>query len=463
MLALAAIGSAGWFVFSTSLVAHVPRTLIVAAASLGAALVVAAADGIDLRILRSPSRPLISAITGTMLAFLAAPLLVLLQRSSDAPSGSESLFFSLVAWGVIVAVASMFVRSERPAITAIGAAVAAATGAAGVLANWERPSSFSPLVKFADRELVMIAAGVLFAVGTMLLLRAAQADPKTRPAAFVVTAVVAAIIAVPGFLGTAPALAENGTTLLLAGIAFGSFGLAWTSSVSAHGPAAASSALMVGPVLITALTIIERAIGVLGPDPVIWRAALPAALVCVLGSAALFRSGRGEPLPAVAFGPLVIAVAVVALAAVVTLGLPALQASVEGITTDKGVFRASWEILGFQSAAGWLTVAAALLVLTAAFEIRTGRARSVWSTALVTALACIAAYPFLLESSFATWNRWIPSEVQQAYGTEYARLTVVGIAHPMRTAVLAAASVLAVAVGVLGLSRKGESAHKETA
>ena len=55
----------------------------------------------------------------------------------------------------------------------------------------------------------------------------------------------------------------------------------------------------------------------------------------------------------------------------------------------------------------------------------------------------VSAIP-LLGTTLHTWNRWVPAEVQQTYGTEYARLTVTAHIEPVRVA--AAVLVLIAAV-----------------
>jgi hypothetical protein len=87
-----------------------------------------------------------AAVAGALGVF-AAPYLVAANRMSDAPPGSELVFFAAVLWGGlgIIAAAGAAVIARRPAkaVPLCAGAVAAVIGAAGVLANWERPSCAS--------------------------------------------------------------------------------------------------------------------------------------------------------------------------------------------------------------------------------------------------------------------------------------------------------------------------------
>jgi hypothetical protein len=131
----------------------------------------------------------------------------------------------------------------------------------------------------------------------------------------------------------------------------------------------------------------------------------------------------------------------------VSLATPALTALAEGHITE--TFRAEWTMLGFESAAGWMPVAASLLALTAAIAASRGAATRAWVSAAAAVLACALALPLLAATTLHTWNQWIPAAVQQTYGTEYARFSVSAILDPVRVGAMALSVVSA---GVLGLA-----------
>jgi len=119
--------------------------------------------------------------------------------------------------------------------------------------------------------------------------------------------------------------------------------------------------------------------------------------------------------------PLVIA-GVGAVLALASLALPALQARAEGGMT--GYFQATWSMFGFESAAGWLPVVAGLLAVAAVIVAREGGGLVAWVPSAVSSLVCVAAYVPLMGTTLHTWNRWVPADVQQTYGTEYSRLII---------------------------------------
>ena len=201
----------------------------------------------------------------------------------------------------------------------------------------------------------------------------------------------------------------------------------------------------------TALSAYEQATSVYGVVPFEMRGVLAGSAIVIVGAAVLWLSAldrspsraRQGRVATVAFW---VAAASLVLAAV-SLATPALDALSEGHISE--TFRAAWTMLGFESAAGWMPVAAALLALTASLEARRGQAARTWVVASAAVFACALAMPFLAATTLHTWNSWIPAEVQQTYGTEYARLSVSAIVDPVRVGAMALAVVSA---GLLGLS-----------
>jgi hypothetical protein len=142
--------------------------------------------------------------------------------------------------------------------------------------------------------------------------------------------------------------------------------------------------------------------------------------------------------------------AVVALAVgVAGLALPALRA--HSIGSMPQPFEVTWAMRGFEAAASWLPVAAALIVLSASVLAPSRIGRGALVLAGLTALIAAVAFPFLLDTPLHTWNNWIPSDVQQTYGTEYARFSVQVIANPASVAALAVSTVSAIGLLVSSL------------
>ena len=455
VFATAVLSAMSSFIVTTIAMDSLPDGVLVGSSALVAFLVIAAAGGWrvaeKIRVLERSTLAL--ALAGGALAFWAAPLLALTQRATSAPSGADSLFFTTTLWGVLVVLGAYLIAGERPALTGIAGAVCSAAGAAGLLASWEYPSSFSPFAKFPVREALMLLAGVLFAAGMLALVEAARRSGTLSAATLGLGAAT-----VLGILGAFPGLGSVASMGIAAwrpcgylGVITAVFALSWLWMASRAGAARASASLLLVPPAMTALSGYEQVTAVYGVVPFEMRGVLAGSAIVIVGAAVLWLSAaERNPLRGrhgrVAAAALWVSVAALGFAAA-SLATPALDALSEGHLTQ--TFQAAWTMLGYESAAGWMPIAAALLALTAALEARRGQAARTWVVASAAVLACALAMPLLAATTLHTWNGWIPAEVQQAYGTEYARLSVAAIVDPVRVGAMVLALVSA---GLLGLS-----------
>lgn len=452
--AIAVVGVVVSYVLSTVVMDQVPDAVLAGVAVGLAALVAMAVYGrrAVLAEIRADRTAALFAAAGGIACFWLAPLVVLTQRASDAPSGAVVLFHTTTLWGLIAA-SSWWVRRGIQAthLAAAGALVATA-GAAGLLANWERPSSFSPFIKYLQPELLMLVAGLIFVAGSYALVTASR---SLRPGALLTVSLVAAGIvggsfAAPALLAAAPTLQRLSTELVLLGIAVYAMAWGWTQSVLSVGVGRAAAVLLVAPAATTLLSEVERATGVHGPDPIQWGGAMPATVLCGAGAVLVWLAGTGGRRAEYRPRLLTAAWAVAAMAAVtaaVGLALPALKA--RSVGTLPTYFEAEWVMRGFQSAAGWLPFAGALVVFSAAVLVPRGS--GVYPTIAASFVGFLTAWAYrpLLSTPLHTWQNWIPSDVQQTYGTEYARFSVVPIASPVS---IAAVVLTALAAALLLLS-----------
>ena len=453
----AACGAAGSFVLTTVAMDTLADPVLVGFACAAALVLVLGFQGAEgFSELRAADRRTLGlAAAGGALAFWAAPLLVLSQRASDAPSGAETLFFTTSAWGLACVAVAFARRSQRPPVTALAGAVAAVAGAAGLLASWEYPSSFSPFAKFPVREALMLVAGLLFAAGALALAEAARrAGPRVAAAAGLGSAAALGLLAA---LPTLPSAGEIGQGVLFPciylGIGYAVFVLGWVHASAVVGVSRTTVSLLAVPVLVMSLAGVERVTAVYGPNPIDWSAALAGAAVIAAGIAVVWlaeqpaeRPAETEPSPPrrQLRVPLGLALGASALA-VASLATPALDAVAEG--GPGAPFRAAWIMVGAESATGWLALAAAGLALAAVMVARGGGPTRSWVPASIAVVVCeLAAIP-LLGATLHTWNRWVPAEVQQTYGTEYSRLVVQPHLDPVRVMamLLAIAAVAALA------------------
>ncbi len=393
----------------------------------------------DLRSLRDLGmRDLVLAALSGALGLFAAPFLVAINRYSDAPPGSELIFFAGVLWGAMAVLyaASMLWRRDRwrGSVAALSGALAAVTGAAGVLASWERPSSFSPLVRYAAEEMWMLVAGAAFLAGGLLIARLGRKHGAARP--MLVSGAAGTACGFVAYLVTGAAaqgsyVAENGSTIALWAAAAGITWLLWAEAMRLRRPVAAGASLMLAPSLISLLIFAERVVGVSGPNPLVWTGVAGGTALVVAGTATLARADRADDAPAHPAPWVLWAASALAAVAAAGLLLPAISAAV---TSNRGgaALDVTWALLGWETVAGWVALSCAALFVAAASD------GSRWSAA-ASLLAPVAYIP-LVATPYHVLTSWLSSEVQVDFGTEYAAITFKALtAWPARVAVVGAA------------------------
>jgi hypothetical protein len=430
-----------------------PDTVLVGISALVAfAIAVAFYRADPLKLTRTTDRSTaLWAVLGGVLCFWAAPLLALSQRASDAPSGADSLFMTTSVWGLAAVLTALAVPGRRPSMTVLAGAVASAAGTAGLLGSWESPSSFSPFAKFPGREgLMLVAAGVfglgLYALAVAIRRGGARSTAVLALAAAAIAGVLAAVPFLPAAIAQAAPLA--GCVYLGA---FGAlFALGTVHTIDSGGASRVAVALLGAPLAVMVFSLGEQFKAVYGPSPVAWRGALAGIAVLVAGGAAvLLGDGAVRPeavRPKASSVPLALA-AVAGALGVAQLATPALSALAEGGTEQP--FRADWTMVGAEAAVGWLALASALMALSAVFAWRRGRPLRTWGSAAIAALVSAAALMPLAATTLHTWNRWVPADVQQTYGTEYSRLVIGALTDPVRLGAVALSVSAVVVLGVL--------------
>ncbi len=431
------------------------------------------------------------ALAGLLGVYLSQQL-VLANRFTDAPPGTEVIFFTTSAWGAIVVLSALASRNERPNVLQAVLAGIALVGAIGVLGNWERPSSFSPLVRYPTENGAMLLAGLAWAGFTILVAPLGRRH-RWRAILPLSTAVAALAGLANAMLSpfSGELLAEgisNGPVLLIAASSFAAIVISWCWLVSYVDVVRPASLWFVPPVSLTVLGVFERQVAAAGPSPVLWDAvwwACAATCIGALGVAFLHRSALSAPRSgsgtssAVAgessAGPdvgrpagggvgerwgwargLGVVSALFGLLAatlsVALLWIPALTAHVVGSRSDGSAYEVSWTIPGAET----VGVVLASLASVAALAGALGLVRSRWRDRALLGLAggllvVLLAAPVLDSTPLRTWTRWIPFEVQHDYGTEYARLTLEpkGGLETVHLLPVAGASVLALGAACL--------------
>ncbi|MRS12781.1 MAG: hypothetical protein EG823_06890 [Actinobacteria bacterium] len=414
-------------VFGTEAHQYSSPAALAAVAAAGAFLGVLVAVGLPGERARGLREWLPQAFVGAG-GFAVAPWLVMANRYTDAPPGSEVVFFTTAAWGAMLAISAAVGPPTR--IRRIGGVLLALAGAAAVVGNWERPSSFSPFVRYGREELLMLLAGALWV--TLVLVLAAAARRKSLPAAALrasLGGIGAAIV-----IGGASAGAGTLTVADLAGGGLWAFGIAAvfvtasTLVLLRRGSAyEVASAYVLVPAAMTLLLLLEQVFGARGPNPLlIWP--ILGGTVSTAAGLWLARAERDDS-PDLASRPRLLRTAglvfgaVATCAALVALVLPGMSASVTAIRADGTSFEASFGLWGAEMAGTWLALGVA--VASVGIAMRRSVPRVGWSQGAAV-LAAAVAWPLAAATPLRTLTAFIPSDVQVDYGSEFARIDFSG-------------------------------------
>ncbi len=451
-----AVFATGQFVFQTAAVgsnASAVAALCAFSAAVGLLLVGGSVRPGSLKEIRA-AQATAAAVLGAV-AFAGAPLFVMANRFSDAPAGSLALFWTVPFAGFVLVAAHVVASRELRGLTRVAAALVALVGAAAVLANWERPSSFSLLARHVSQQLALGVSALVWAAALVALVILAEKYGRRAALGWAALGSLGAAVilaatgapAVPSVLG---ALFAAPLALFVAG--------ATASTVYASrrwSPALAGSALLMVPAALTLFTFVEAAVGALGPRPVLLDAAFAATCVGAVGAYGAVRSGSER----VRASWLVLAPAVAAaLIAVAAMVVPGVAVAVRGARTDMQAFSANFTLSGAETIGGWLVFSLALfLLLETVLQSRSSVRRSV-GTVLI-AITVAAGWAILRFVPLHVWVSWIPAEVQQDYGTEYASITYSAVSTAVQIASLAASVIAAGALMVSALrGRPGREA-----
>lgn len=440
------------------LAGRLPAPPFVAVLTLGALAAALLVTPAPLTRIRSLSRVAAAAASvGGALAVFGAPALVAGLRMSDAPAGSIVVFLLSGGWAAATALGgvALAVRARRAmeASWTVAGALLALAGSAGVVACWERPSSFSPFVRFPVQEAGMLLGGILLICGGLLLVRVARRSDGS--AALICATAAAAVLALVWWGATDFAsgwvrLAEQPLVVCAAALAWGLVSVNWVEVLRHDGPPVAAACVAVTPLLLSGLSLVERLVGVAGPQPLVVSGVIAGSLVVLAGCAAFLHASHAGA--AVGMRWLVLVGDVPLVLAAIALALPAIAVSVV-VTVTGGRFTGAWSLTGAESLLGWCAVALTALVLIAARDASPG-------VPSLAALAALVALPWLADVPTHVWSAALAPEIQQYYGTEYGTITFTALADaPLIAAVVLGAGVLLVIMALRRGPRAGATTN----
>lgn len=393
------------------------EVLAAAAAVFGAVGMLIVSGPLRGRQVSNPTGMLVSLVLGAFGLF-GAPYMVFLHRYSDAPPGSEVLFLTTAAWSAILVLLTL--RRRTSDIIVFAGALLILGGIAGIVGNWERPSSFSPFVRYVVEERWMLLAGVAWALLWQQLGRAKErsdVDGVAIPAA--VGGILAAVLTAFAHANDVniPAALSHGGFWLYSVAAIAS-GAAMLLALRSGGVRVVAGAVALPAVALTVLTLIEQATGAYGPQPILLLPAFGGAVVALAGATLVWLPDMGEATEGVRSAcrfALPLSAAAV-LAAFIGLALPALQGRATGLRTSGASFDATFVLRGIEVAGPWIALGITVAVLGMVLSRVATRAR------VLALAAALLAWPLVWATPLRTLTRFIPSEVQVDFGSEFAAI-----------------------------------------
>lgn len=422
----------------------------------------------------------------------AVPLVYVMNQYSDAPSGTLVLFWTTVLPGALLVVAGAWLNGVRRLALAASLALLATFSAAGVLGNWERPSSFSLLAKHVPEQLALAGGSALFVAVVAALAWLGRAYGWRFVALF---AGGGSILAGFGLIALSddPSGAFNAVlsplTLMFA-LAYALVTLGSLFALVRGSGAAPGAGLAIVPSAMSLLIFVEAARGAFGPEPILrapvaWSsaAALAALLAAAVaeswreahaagtqsdlagGAAEAHRSLSERPVPCAntkVLSVLRVAAPAGTVLAGVGMAVAALDVSVQGRYTDAARFSANFVMRGWETVGGWMALAMTLVVVAL---VMVRRAPIVQVLAGIAVAVAALTWKVAGTTPLHTWVTWVPAEVQQDYGTEYARIAFAPAAVWFQMAAVAVAiavALFAIFDGVMRLRRAGTGPAEES-
>ncbi|MHB0976206.1 MAG: EamA family transporter [Candidatus Aquicultorales bacterium] len=391
-------------------------------------------------------------------------------RYSNAPSGSDIAFVTSLA--PVFLLAAAFKERIKPVAGAFGTALAV-LGMVVVLGNWEKPSSFSPFVKFPGEELALLASAAFLALTLILAGKLREVEGRVRAFSILgVSSIFTAVYAGADLAvkGLPQAESDGFIALLLLGVIGTGVVLHMlimgAEDMEAH---RFSSIILMTPVFLTLFLLVDK-----------FAAGLPIVLSQVILGCALVSIGFVlAVLPVKSRGihevevirtarqvwpVLAILASVGIVSALAGAFAPVRESFIAGYLDSGAPYRESWSTLGFESVGFYVAAAVSVFLLTTAFRMRNG---SVGNIALIVAGLSAASAALLGlavgNNTFSAWYLWMPAEIQWAIGTEYVDLKEIAISNiPLLFSTMAvimggAVALLAGANGLLARRTRGST------
>ncbi|MDI6821789.1 MAG: DMT family transporter [Actinomycetota bacterium] len=240
----------------------------------------------NIRSLMVDRSSLINFLSASFAGVTLAQLFQVIERYSYAPPASDVCFLLNTA-PIFIFIFSFFLLYEKINFGEIVGASASLLGMICIVANWERPSTFSPFTRFSNLEIWILLAAILWAIFTVMGKRIiAKYDPLT---ATTVTIVLGTIPLIPFALyreGTAFLRIPTGgwMLILILGVVCSAISyLLWYQALSLVEASKVGSFLFITPVFLTFLIEIEKRIGLWGICPMVMTPVIVGSILVLVG------------------------------------------------------------------------------------------------------------------------------------------------------------------------------------
>ncbi|MCL5292834.1 MAG: DMT family transporter [Actinobacteria bacterium] len=365
-----------------------------------------------------------------MAAFL---LFQVVFRYSNAPSASDIAFITGLS-PLFVLPLALFWKKERVGLRQVIGMAVAMLGMVAVLGNWEKPSSLWLFTRFFKEEAVLLLSAVAWAAVTMIGRRLSKSiDPATQSYYMLGFASVPLVLYALTSGGLS-ALLKIDLSNLLALLFLGVFGTGlalyfWLKALSEVESHRASSVLLLTPLLLSLYLLVDRKIAAL---PIDLPAVIFGLILIAVGFAAAISMPEREPNVAdvgglTLSGPLAQLLAILAsvglLSAIASLALPIRENFVAGFLDSGKPYKAAWSTFGYAVIGSYLLLFVSVYLLVSSIRFLRGRlaAGSLFVAGMLSVPVVLGSF-VVAGTPFSAWYTWMPVEVQQAFGTEYAKL-----------------------------------------
>lgn len=231
----------------------------------------------------------LAAISGVVLTYL----LQVIRRYSNAPPGSDIVFLQNVA-PIFIFILVVAFRMEKLTLGKVAAMAAAVLGMIIIVANWEKPSSFSPFSRFSFEEGLILLSAISFAIFAFAGKKVVERYPPSAVAA--VTVWLGTLLLFPlanridGFGAVLKISFQGWLIALILGILSSALSILLFYDALARVEATkVGSALFLTPIIITLLVKLERVFGLaFFPSPLFVFPIIVGSVLVFIGVVALW-------------------------------------------------------------------------------------------------------------------------------------------------------------------------------